>query len=103
MHGIESIYMSISTATIIEIAELARLDISADAMPALEIKLGQVLALINQLDIPDIGRVEPMAHPLEANLFLRADEISETDQRDAYLALAPETQASLYLVPKVLE
>ena len=35
--------------------------------------------------------VEPMAHPLDAVQRLRPDEITETDQREAFQAIAPAT------------
>ena len=34
---------------------------------------------------------------------LRADAVSETDRRDTYQAIAPQTEAGLFLVPKVIE
>jgi aspartyl-tRNA(Asn)/glutamyl-tRNA(Gln) amidotransferase subunit C len=34
---------------------------------------------------------------------LRADEVSEYDQREYFQAIAPRVEAGLYLVPKVIE
>jgi aspartyl-tRNA(Asn)/glutamyl-tRNA(Gln) amidotransferase subunit C len=51
----------------------------------------------------DTNGIEPMAHPLDATQTLRADKITETNQRDQFQALAPETQDGLYLVPRVVE
>jgi aspartyl-tRNA(Asn)/glutamyl-tRNA(Gln) amidotransferase subunit C len=34
---------------------------------------------------------------------LRDDAVSEGDRRAAYQSVAPETEAGLYLVPKVIE
>ena len=34
---------------------------------------------------------------------LREDAVTEVDRRAAYQAVAPETEAGLYLVPKVIE
>jgi aspartyl-tRNA(Asn)/glutamyl-tRNA(Gln) amidotransferase subunit C len=44
-----------------------------------------------------------MAHPLDAVQRLRADEVSEPDQRAALQAIAPAVQDGLFLVPKVIE
>jgi aspartyl-tRNA(Asn)/glutamyl-tRNA(Gln) amidotransferase subunit C len=44
-----------------------------------------------------------MAHPLVAVQRLRPDEVTEIDQRDAFQAIAPKTEAGVYLVPKVIE
>jgi aspartyl-tRNA(Asn)/glutamyl-tRNA(Gln) amidotransferase subunit C len=34
---------------------------------------------------------------------LRADEVSEANQRELFQSIAPSTEAGLYLVPKVIE
>ena len=47
--------------------------------------------------------VEPMSHPQELAQRLREDAVSETDRRAAYQSIAPQTEAGLYLVPKVIE
>ena len=44
-----------------------------------------------------------MAHALEVTQPLRADVVTERNQRDAYQAIAPAVQDGLYLVPKVME
>jgi len=51
----------------------------------------------------DTAGVEPMAHPSEAALRLREDVVKEENQRDQFQAVAPATEAGLYLVPRVLE
>jgi aspartyl-tRNA(Asn)/glutamyl-tRNA(Gln) amidotransferase subunit C len=47
--------------------------------------------------------VEPLAHPLEMTQRLREDTVTETDQHDHFQAIAPQVEADLYLVPKVIE
>jgi aspartyl-tRNA(Asn)/glutamyl-tRNA(Gln) amidotransferase subunit C len=47
-----------------------------------------------------------MAHAQDLAQRLRADRVTESDQlaqRAAFQAIAPETEAGLYLVPKVIE
>jgi aspartyl-tRNA(Asn)/glutamyl-tRNA(Gln) amidotransferase subunit C len=44
-----------------------------------------------------------MSHPLDLPQRLREDIVTEPDQRDALLALAPSAENGLYLVPKVIE
>jgi aspartyl-tRNA(Asn)/glutamyl-tRNA(Gln) amidotransferase subunit C len=44
-----------------------------------------------------------MAHPLDQMQRLRPDAVTESDQRDAFQAIAPQTEAGLYLVPKVID
>jgi aspartyl-tRNA(Asn)/glutamyl-tRNA(Gln) amidotransferase subunit C len=51
----------------------------------------------------DTAGVEPMAHAQDLAQRLRPDLVTETDRRAAFQAIAPETEAGLYLVPKVIE
>jgi len=44
-----------------------------------------------------------MAHPLDAVQRLRGDQVTETNQREAFQAIAPATEDGLYLVPRVIE
>ena len=45
-----------------------------------------------------------MSHPLPGqSQRLRADVVAETDQHTLYQANAPQVQAGLYLVPRVIE
>ena len=51
----------------------------------------------------DTSGVEPMAHAQDLSQRLRDDAVTEADRRAAFQAVAPETEAGLYLVPKVIE
>jgi aspartyl-tRNA(Asn)/glutamyl-tRNA(Gln) amidotransferase subunit C len=95
--------MSIDIATVRQIAHLARIAVRDEEVDALAGELGRVLDFVGQLAQADISGVEPLAHPLDQALILREDVVTEPDQRDAFLALAPEAQSGLYLVPKVIE
>jgi aspartyl-tRNA(Asn)/glutamyl-tRNA(Gln) amidotransferase subunit C len=59
--------------------------------------------MIDQMQSVDTSAVSAMAHPFDAGQRLRADQITETNQRDYYQKIAPATQNGLYLVPKVIE
>ena len=89
---------------IASIAHLARLSITEAEMPAYAASLSSILSFVGDLDRAQTGDVTPMAHPLPGlTQRLRPDEVAETDQHERYQANAPETAASLYLVPKVIE
>ena len=51
----------------------------------------------------DTAGIVPMAHPLDQVQRLRADVVTETNQREQFQAIAPQVEAGLYLVPKVIE
>jgi aspartyl-tRNA(Asn)/glutamyl-tRNA(Gln) amidotransferase subunit C len=44
-----------------------------------------------------------MAHPQDTHLRLRDDAVTETDQRDKFVKLAPASENGLFLVPRVIE
>ena len=95
--------MSLEASEIKKIAHLARLGINADDIPEYSRNLSDILAFVEQLNAVDTSGVEPLAHPLEATQRLRADVVTETDNRDDFQQLAPEIESGLYLVPQVIE
>jgi aspartyl-tRNA(Asn)/glutamyl-tRNA(Gln) amidotransferase subunit C len=96
--------MSITREQVENIARLARLSLAADEAPRYAEALSRVLALVEQLQGVDTAGVAPMAHPLPGlRARLRADDVSETDQHELYQRNAPQVQAGLYLVPRVIE
>ena len=95
--------MSLTPDDIKQIAHLARLGIDDGALAPLAADLSTMLALVEQLQAVDTEGVEPMAHPANAVLLLRDDEVTETDQREQLLKPAPATQDGYFLVPRVIE
>jgi len=95
--------MAVDTQTVEKLAELARIAISAETIDEVSSRLGEVLQLVDQLQAVHTEGVEPMAHPLDEVQVLRADEVTEPDRREAFLALAPQSEEGLYLVPKVID
>jgi len=82
---------------------LARLHISESETHEVTTRITDILALIDQMQSVDTNAVEPLAHPLDLVQRLRADKITEEDQRDKLQQLAPASEDGLYLVPKVLD
>jgi len=99
--------MSLTPDQLQRIATLARIDVSAEELSGVTDRLNRVLGLIDQLQAIDTQGIEPMAHALDARLSvrqpLRADAVTETDQREYYQRGAPAVENGLYLVPKVIE
>lgn len=95
--------MSITNEAIEKVAKLARIRIDDAAVPELAQRLNNILAMVDRLQEVDTTGVVPMANPLDATQRLRADAVTETDRRDAFLAIAPSAEQGLYLVPKVIE
>ena len=95
--------MSLDKKQVQRIAHLARLEISDAEAGHYAQELSRILGLVEQMNAVDTAGVTPMAHPNDAALRLRADTVTETDQRDKFLQGAPAAEAGLYLVPKVIE
>ncbi|MBT8116735.1 MAG: Asp-tRNA(Asn)/Glu-tRNA(Gln) amidotransferase subunit GatC [Gammaproteobacteria bacterium] len=95
--------MALDASDVEKIAHLARLGIDAEAVPEYTRNLSDILAFVEQLNAVDTAGVVPLAHPLEATQRLRPDVVSETDDRENFQRVAPQTEAGLYLVPKVIE
>jgi len=95
--------MALDAADVEKIAHLARLGIKVDDIPGYARNLTDILAFVEQLNSVDTTGVEPLAHPLEATQRLRPDEVTETDNRERFQQVAPETESGLYLVPQVIE
>ncbi|MEZ5529486.1 MAG: Asp-tRNA(Asn)/Glu-tRNA(Gln) amidotransferase subunit GatC [Porticoccaceae bacterium] len=95
--------MTIERADIEKLAELARIELNEATIAETTKSIADVLALVDQLQAADTEGVEPMAHPTDAVQRLRPDVVTETNQREAFQAIAPATEAGLYLVPKVIE
>ncbi len=95
--------MSLERDDVEKIAHLARLGIAEQDIPEYARNLSNILDLVAQMDSADTDNVEPMAHPMEMVQRLREDMVTETDQRDHFQQVAPQTENGLYLVPKVIE
>ncbi len=95
--------MSIDRSDVERIAHLARLELNEQDIPAYTENLSSILNLIDEMQQIDTDGVEPLAHPLDAVQRLRADEVTELNQRDKLQAVAPAVEEVLFLVPKVIE
>jgi aspartyl-tRNA(Asn)/glutamyl-tRNA(Gln) amidotransferase subunit C len=93
----------VNRSDIEKLAHLARLNVEGSQLDEVAHSLSNILAMVDQLKAVDTTGVEPMAHPLSVAQRLRADNITESNQREAFLAIAPHTEGGLYLVPKVIE
>ena len=85
------------------IGDLARLELGAAELAAMQQELNGILALVDQMAAIDTANVEPMSHPQAAMQRLREDEVTEADQRARFQSIAPQVEDGLYLVPKVIE
>ena len=95
--------MSLNLADVKRIAHLARIAVEEDEMPGYLQQLSNILNLVEEMQAVDTTGIEPMAHAQDVVLRLRNDVATEADRHAAYQAIAPQVEAGLYLVPKVIE
>jgi aspartyl-tRNA(Asn)/glutamyl-tRNA(Gln) amidotransferase subunit C len=93
----------LSAIEVKKIAHLARLGIEEQNVAAYATDLNGILTLMAQMSELNTEGVKPMAHPMDQVQRLRADIVTETNQRDYFQIIAPQTENGLYLVPKVIE
>lgn len=95
--------MSLTADDVKKIAHLARLGIDAQDIENYAKDLSSILDLMTQMGELNTEGVQPMAHPLDQTQRLRADVVTENNQREHFQAIAPQVENGLYLVPKVID
>lgn len=95
--------MTLTADDVRKIAHLARLGIQQNNIESYAQDLSGILALMQQMSETNTENVAPMAHPLDQSQRLRADKVTEMNNRDNFQTIAPQVEAGLYLVPKVIE
>lgn len=95
--------MAITTDEVRGVAVLARLRIDEDKVDGVAERFGRVLDLVGELESVDTTGVLPMSNPHDMTQRLRADEITETNQRDSLQESAPEVEDGFFLVPRVID
>jgi aspartyl-tRNA(Asn)/glutamyl-tRNA(Gln) amidotransferase subunit C len=99
--------MSLNPQDISRIANLARLELNSDESERMLAQINGFFDIVEKMRAVDTTGVEPLTHPVatvqDVALRLRADEASETNQREANQRSAPAVERGLFLVPKVIE
>ncbi|HSD42690.1 MAG TPA: Asp-tRNA(Asn)/Glu-tRNA(Gln) amidotransferase subunit GatC [Burkholderiales bacterium] len=95
--------MSLRIADIRRIAHLARIAVTEAEVAAMQHQLNGIFGLVEQLKAADTAGIEPMAHAQDVMLRLREDVVTEADEHQRFQSIAPQVEADLYLVPRVIE
>ena len=95
--------VSLTRDQVLKIATLARLQLADAEIDDVVDKLSRIVDFVDQLQAAATDDVLPMAHPLNMSQRLRADEVTERNERDDIQKNAPKVEDGYYLVPKVLE
>jgi aspartyl-tRNA(Asn)/glutamyl-tRNA(Gln) amidotransferase subunit C len=95
--------MSLSTSDVEKVARLARLAMTPAEIETARSQLSGIFGLIEEMQAVDTKGIEPMSHAQDLAQRLREDKVTETNQREAFQAIAPQVEGGLYLVPQVIE
>lgn len=86
------------------VANLARLDLSAEEKSKLGSQLNDILGYFEKLNAVDVEGVEPMAHAHRVfNIWRAGDEPGQTYSPEVLTKMAPESRNNQVVVPKVVE
>ena len=95
--------MSLSTADVQKVARLARLAMNNTEIEAARTQLSGIFELIAEMQAVDTSGIATMSHAQDLSQRLRADSVTETNQRELFQSIAPQVESGLYLVPQVIE
>lgn len=95
--------MSVDTATVKRVAQLARIAVTDDEAKHLESELNTILGFVEQLGEVDVSNVEPMVSVVAMDMKKRIDAVTDGDRAADIVANAPASDENFFQVPKVVE
>jgi aspartyl-tRNA(Asn)/glutamyl-tRNA(Gln) amidotransferase subunit C len=95
--------MELTTTDVKRIARLARIAVSDTETETIRGELSDIFRLIETMQAVDTANIAPMSHSEGIVQRLREDRVTETNQRELFQSVAPQVDAGLYLVPRVIE
>ena len=95
--------MSLTRAEVQHIAELAKLDLSADEEARYQEQLSAILEYADRLNALDVESIPPTATVLPLRSIMREDEARSAMPTDRILANAPARSGDAFEVSAVLE
>ena len=95
--------MALTLDDVERIAHLARIEVEPHEAEQVLSQLAGIFRLIEEMQAVDTDGIEPMSHAQDVMLRLRDDAVTETDRHALFQSIAPQVEADLYLVPRVIE
>jgi aspartyl-tRNA(Asn)/glutamyl-tRNA(Gln) amidotransferase subunit C len=88
-----------------KVARLAKLAVSEEDILTHVRTLSNILELVDQMNSVDTKGISPMAHPLDIPAPMRADIVTEGNERTALQSVAEPSaiKSGLYIVPKAYD
>jgi aspartyl-tRNA(Asn)/glutamyl-tRNA(Gln) amidotransferase subunit C len=85
-----------------KVANLARLELTADEEAQFTTQLGSILDYIEQLNQLDVTNVAPTTRAIDVSNVTREDILQPYPNREAILNSAPQQEGDFFRVPKIL-
>lgn len=85
-----------------KVANLARLELTADEETQFTTQLGSILDYIEQLNQLDVTNVAPTTRAIDVSNITREDILQPYPEREAILNSAPQQEGDFFRVPKIL-
>ena len=88
---------------VLQIAKLAKLELSDAEIEDLRVQLGRILDHFRAIERLDTAKVAPMKHIHSDHNVFRADEVQPSLSQEDVLKNAPKQRDGLFEVPKVID
>jgi aspartyl-tRNA(Asn)/glutamyl-tRNA(Gln) amidotransferase subunit C len=95
--------MKITTAEVMNVAKLARLNFTEDEVQGFTENMAQILTYVEKLNELDVTGVEPTAHVHDIVNAFRKDEVRPGLSNEQALANAPSEEDGCFKVAKIIE
>lgn len=94
--------MKLDKKEVLELAGLARLELSDDQAAAMVTELSKILTVFQSLDDIDVTSMGEVDTKTETSMSLRVDEVVESLAPEALGTSAPEWDEHMFVVPKIV-
>ena len=94
--------MKITPQEVTYVAQLARLNLTADEVDSMTEQLDRILNYVAKLNELDTDGIEPTTHALAIHNAFREDEVKESLGQEKALANGPMQNGEAFVVPKVI-
>jgi aspartyl-tRNA(Asn)/glutamyl-tRNA(Gln) amidotransferase subunit C len=85
-----------------KVANLARLELTADEEAKFTTQLGSILDYVEQLNELDVTNVQPTTRAIDVSNVTREDILQPYPERNGILNSAPQQEGDFFRVPKIL-
>jgi aspartyl-tRNA(Asn)/glutamyl-tRNA(Gln) amidotransferase subunit C len=92
----------ISKEEVKHVADLARFDMDDESIRVFSDQIGKILQYVNTLQAVNTENVTPTFHAIFLTNAFREDEVTKHLGSDSAISNAPESEDTVFLVPKVI-